>query len=114
MSAVAGDLRVQAGFDDFKKLDVRVGRIVEAPFPQARNPSYEIAVDLGPLGNRWSNAQAISYAVAAPVGTEVACVRSLSSRNIAGLDSRSARVKSALDILASAERCCIRSTPAKA
>ena len=57
MSAVAGDLRVQAGFDDFKKLDIRVGRMVEfAPFPRARNLSHEIAVDLGPLGSRWSNA----------------------------------------------------------
>lgn len=56
MSAVAGDLRVQAGFDDFKKLDIRVGRIVEvATFPRARNPSCEIAVNLGPLGGRWSN-----------------------------------------------------------
>ena len=48
------------------------------------------------------------------MGTEIACVCSLSSRNIAGLDSRSAGVKSALDILASAGRFCIRNTPANA
>lgn len=48
------------------------------------------------------------------MGTEVACVCILSSRDIAGLDSRSAEVKSALDTLASAERFCIRNTPANA
>lgn len=39
----------QATFDDFMKLDIRVGTIVEArPFEKARRPAYQLLVDLGP------------------------------------------------------------------
>ncbi len=46
-------------FDDFLKVDVRVGRIVEVrPFPAARKPAYQLEVDFGPeLGRRRSSAQ---------------------------------------------------------
>ena len=38
----------QATFDDFMKLDIRVGTIVEArPFEKARRPAYQLLVDLG-------------------------------------------------------------------
>ena len=44
----------QATFDDFMKLDIRVGTIVEArPFEKARRPAYQLLVDLGPeLGRK--------------------------------------------------------------
>ena len=44
----------QATFDDFMKLDIRVGTIVEArPFEKARRPAYQLLVDLGPeLGQK--------------------------------------------------------------
>ncbi len=37
-----------ATYDDFQKLDVRVGKIIEVQdFPEARNPSYKLKIDLG-------------------------------------------------------------------
>jgi len=46
-------------FDDFLKVDVRVGRIVDVrPFPAARKPAYQLEVDFGAeIGRRWSSAQ---------------------------------------------------------
>ena len=49
-------------YDDFARVDMRVGRIVAVRlFERARNPSYKVEVDFGPLGRKWSSAQITSY-----------------------------------------------------
>jgi len=48
----------QIGYDDFLKVDVRVGRIVQVDdFPKARKPAYRLRIDFGELGVKTSSAQ---------------------------------------------------------
>ena len=51
-------------FDDFERVDMRVGRIVEVQdFPEARKPAWKLLVDFGPdLGVKRSSAQVTNYA----------------------------------------------------
>jgi tRNA-binding protein len=50
-------------FDDFMRVDMRVGRIVEVEdFPEARNPAWKLRVDFGPeIGVKRSSAQIKNY-----------------------------------------------------
>ena len=79
-------------FDDFARVDMRVGRILEAlPFPEARNPSYRLRIDFGPeLGERVSAAQlTVTYPdPAALVGRQVVAVVNFPPRRIAGFASQ--------------------------
>lgn len=78
-------------FDDFARVDMRVGRIVEAlPFPEARKPSYRLRIDFGPeLGERVSSAQlTVTYPdPTALVGRQVVAVVNFPPRRIADLAS---------------------------
>ncbi|MBC2667146.1 tRNA-binding protein [Novosphingobium flavum] len=82
------ECKSEAGFDDFQKVDIRIGTIVDVqPFPRARNPSYKVQVDFGDLGTRWSSAQIASYAPEALIGKQVSCIVNFAPRNIAGFQS---------------------------
>jgi tRNA-binding protein len=78
-------------FADFARVDMRVGRIVEAlPFPEARKPSYRLRIDFGPdVGERVSSAQlTVTYPEpSALVGRQVVAVVNFPPRRIAGLAS---------------------------
>jgi tRNA-binding protein len=61
---VSGDGHATITFDDFLKVDVRVGRIVAVEdFPEARKPAWKLRIDFGPeIGEKRSSAQIKNYA----------------------------------------------------
>ena len=77
-------------FDDFMKVDIRVGTVLDAePFPEARVPAYRLRVDFGPeLGQRRSSAQITElYEVDELVGRQVVAVVNFPAKRIASFSS---------------------------
>jgi tRNA-binding protein len=60
---LAADVTEEIGFDDFLRVDMRVGRIIEvSEFPEARKPAWKLRIDFGPdLGEKRSSAQITNY-----------------------------------------------------
>lgn len=79
-----------ASFDDFMKIELRVGTILEVrEFPQARKPSYQLRVDFGPeIGIKNSSAQITRlYTPAELTGRQVIGVCNFPPRQIANFFS---------------------------
>lgn len=73
------------GFDDFMKVDVRVGQVTKVdPFPEARKPAFKLTIDFGAdIGVKRSSAQiTVHYTPEQLLGRKVAAVVNFPPRQI--------------------------------
>ncbi|MEO6489411.1 MAG: tRNA-binding protein [Ferruginibacter sp.] len=76
-------------WEDFKKIDIRVGTIIEATdFPKARKPSYQLKIDFGIVGIKKSSAQLTAlYTIESLIGRQVIAVTNFPVKQVANFFS---------------------------
>ena len=84
-AASASPVADRIAFDDFMKVDIRIGEVVRAEvFPEARKPAYKLTIDFGPdIGVKRSSAQITRhYTLDQLTGRKVAAVVNFAPRQI--------------------------------
>ncbi|NOQ92517.1 MAG: tRNA-binding protein [Flavobacteriaceae bacterium] len=76
-------------FEDFQKIDIRIGTIIEVnDFPKARIPAYQVKIDFGSLGIKKSSAQITSlYTKSQLLNKQVLAVINFKPKQIANFSS---------------------------
>lgn len=76
-------------FEDFLKIDIRIGTIVDFnDFPEARKPAYQLKIDFGALGIKKSSAQITDlYTKEDLLNAQVSAIVNFKSRQIANFMS---------------------------
>lgn len=77
-------------FDNFEKIDFRVGTVLEVNgFEKANKPAFQLTIDFGPLGTLKSSAQLTStYTKDQLLGRQVVAVLNFPIKRIAGFSSQ--------------------------
>ena len=82
-------MKEEITFDDFLKVDIRIGTIIEVNnFPKARKPAYQLRIDFGDLGIKKSSAQITDlYSKEELLHKQVSAVVNFNPRQIANFKS---------------------------
>lgn len=78
-------LAAEISYDDFRKVDIRVGTIVTAEiYPEARRPAYKLTIDFGAdIGQKRSSAQLTKrYTAEELIGRQIAAVVNFPQKQI--------------------------------
>lgn len=82
-------MKPEINFEDFLKVDLRVGTIIEVTdFPKARKPAYQLRIDFGELGIKKSSAQITDlYTKETLLNKQVSAILNFKPRQIANFMS---------------------------